>query len=150
MSNFVQGSWKDDGPIGYNEKGGIMTQIKNDTGAASIKGTLITFSDDNAGDLTPIDAPSTDCVVWEDGVDDGDWMWVVFSGPAQVAYVGATTAGHMARSCLAADGGAAAGYAIDDTYPAASPFNDDTSALKIGGILETITGAGLAWTMLKL
>jgi hypothetical protein len=151
MSNNVQGSWKTDGPIGYNEMGGIMTQIMNKTGAASVKGSLLRSSGALRVALTAINGENTDCICYEDGVADGSPIWVVISGPAQVLFGDAVTAGQMARASMTADAAlGAAGSAIADDYPVATPFWDNTTAMKIGGCMQTTSGAGLAWVMLKL
>lgn len=151
MSRYVQGSWKTDGPIAYNEKGGIMTQIMNKTGAASVRGSLLRSSGALRVTLTAINGENTDCICYEEGVADGDQMWVVISGPAQVLFGNACTAGQMARASMTADAGlGAVGSAIADDYPAVTPFWDNTTAMKIGGCMETTSGAGLAWVMLKL
>lgn len=120
-------------------------QLINNTGATSIKGKLVRSgaTQDSSVILTPIGAPDTIGVLAEDGILQGQPVWVIYSGAADVYFSGSTTRGHFARSCIATDAGATAGQAISEAIPA-SPFATDKHFCEIGHVLQSRTGAGLA------
>ena len=132
-----------------NEKGGLMMQVINKTGGASVKGHIYNLSgaNDFAAIKTVVAYAGSVLVCWEAGVADGDWMWCVYCGPAQVYLSAAGTRGQMVRACLAADGTKADGTANTSAWPTASPQNTDATGIAIGSALETTSGAGLCWTL---
>jgi hypothetical protein len=89
-----------------NERGGMMVRYTNKTGAASVKGTLVTTGSENFGVVTCAwisgtqGAPTCIGAIYEDGVADGDLVWVVISGPAQVLLQDSTpaTVGYFAKT----------------------------------------------------
>ena len=127
------------------EDGGFATKLTNKSGAASIKGYLVTASDstNNAVKNCAIDVPDAIGVFLESGVADGAEAWIVVSGRADVYFSGSTTRGHLARVGLTIDTGEVAGQAISEPYPT-SPFATDKHFAEIGHVLESRTGAGLA------
>jgi len=66
-------------------EGGIAVKMINDTGAPSIKGTLVNCSSsvDNGVTIETVEF-DTIGVIYEDGVADGQEVWVVVSGKAEV------------------------------------------------------------------
>lgn len=66
-------------------EGGYAVPLINKTGAASIKGTIVTASSvDSAFDINPANIPKPFGVVYESGKADGDVCYVVVSGIAEV------------------------------------------------------------------
>jgi len=65
--------------------GGIAIKIINKTGAASIKGTLLGASETTTGSVEIL-AEAHDCIgiMYSDGVADGEEVWMVISGIAEV------------------------------------------------------------------
>jgi hypothetical protein len=137
------------GPVEMTSEGGLAVWMINKTGAASFKGAVVEADSgvDNAVNLLDIDEPDPIGIVYDDGIADGDWVRVVFSGRAEVFYVGSTTRHYFGRNCVAADVGAAAGKAIAEPVPV-PPFSTDKHFMEIGHLLESRVGAGLALTML--
>jgi hypothetical protein len=114
--------------------GGIAVRLKNGTGAPSVKGSLVTPSQDI--DLAVVLQSNTyDCigVMYEDGVADGEWCWVVVSGLAQVLYKNATAA-TRGNVCIAdaVDGRASDIANFGGGLPAV-----DTHFKEIGHVLES-------------
>ena len=126
-----------------------MVQMVNKTGAASVKGTVVTIStsEDNAVDKIVVDVPSPIGVIYEDGIADGSLVWVVVTGKAQVLFIGDTNRGHLARGFVNTDAGYVSGYALSELYPVA-PFATDKHFYEIGHVTESRIGAGLAWCIL--
>lgn len=126
-------------------EGGLAYWVINDTGAPSVKGTLceVSAAVDNAVDILGIDDPDPMAIVYDDGVANGGLIRIVFSGRAEVLFVGSTNAHDFARNVVAADVGAAAGSAIAEAVPV-PPFSTDKHFMEIGHVMETRVGAGLA------
>ena len=128
-------------------EGGYAIKLVNKTGAASVKGTVVTVYSasaiDNAVAKIVVDVPDVIGVLYENGVADGTETWVVISGIAQVYFIGNTTRGHIARGFINTDAGYVSGQALSEAYPAA-PFGTDKHFYEIGHVLESRTGAGLA------
>lgn len=137
------------GPVTLTAEGGLAIWVINDTGGVSFKGAVLETSSsvDNAMSLLGIDDPDPVAVVYDEGVADGERMRVVFSGRAEVFYVGSTTRHQFGRNTVAADVGAEAGKAIAEAVPV-PPFSTDKHFMEIGHLLESRVGAGLALTML--
>ncbi len=125
------------------EEGGLAIRLINNTGAASVKGSVVDASHsveaavelEGAGDLDPIG------VIYDDGVADGDWVWIVVSGIADVLLEDGTgsTYGNWVETS-----GTAAGRA--DATNAAPPASGVIGEVQehfreIGHCLET-KGAG--------
>lgn len=125
-------------------EGGKAVRMTNRTGAASVKGYLVSASPDydNSVRLTQISTPDCIGVCYEDGVPDGAEMWVVVSGLADVYFVGSATRGHYARMGFTEDTGEVIGQAISEAVPSA-PFTTDKHFAEIGHVLASRTGAGL-------
>lgn len=134
-----------------NEEGGYMVRVYNRTGAASVKGTLVSASDsyNYSVRLTPVGGLDSVGVVYEDGIADGSYMWIVTSGKAQVRFCNATTLGYFARMSISTDSGyPAAGFAFCEAAPS-TPFATDNHFREVGHINEQISAPGtsgaLAW-----
>lgn len=129
-------------------EGGVAQKYKNKTGGASVKGTVVNIYNasaiDNAVSKIVVDVPDAIGVIYDDGVQDGDDVWVVTSGKAHVLFVGNTTRKHLARTFISADGGSyISGYALSEAFPS-SPFATDKHFCEIGHVCESRVGAGLA------
>jgi len=114
-------------------EGGLAIQVTNKTGALSVQGTIVSIKSgvDMCAELTPVDATHCLGVVYNAGVPDNEYMWVVIAGLADVLMKNASTAGHICRIPLTADDGEAAGYAMDAVQ------SSTASVYKIGDVLET-------------
>ena len=141
---FIQNGVRTDNPLVGND---IL--LINKTGAASVKGTVVTASSsvDNACSKVQIDIPNPIGVIAEDDVPDGIAVRVITGGIGDVLFVGNTTRGHLARTCVTADSNATQGQAISEAIPT-SPFATDKHFMEIGHVLESRTGAGLAKCLL--
>jgi len=74
------------GSIWPTPEGGLAIKFVNKTGAASVKGTLLeagTVVDDSV-QVVGIDDPDCIGVIYEDGIADGELVWVVTHGKADV------------------------------------------------------------------
>jgi len=136
--------------VKMTKDGGYAVLMLNKTGAASVRGEVVTpYNDtaiDNAVEKIVKDVPNPIGVFEESGIPDGQYAWIVVSGRAYVYFVGNTTRGHLARGFLTADGASyVAGQALSETVPT-SPFATDKHFYEIGHVMESRTGAGLALT----
>lgn len=149
MPYEIESSALTTGKIAVTDDGGLAIKLTNKTGAASIKGYIVTpdLSVDNAVRLATIDGANGTGVFIESDIADGDEAWVVVAGIADVYYSNAPTRGYLARTGLTADTGEVAGQAISEAYPV-SPFTTDKHFCEIGHCLETKAEAGLAKTIL--
>ena len=89
------------GSIWPTPEGGLAIKFVNKTGAASVKGTLLeagTVVDDSV-QVVGIDDPDCIGVIYEDGIADGELVWVVTHGKADVLLedTAASTRGYWAR-----------------------------------------------------
>lgn len=142
-------------PIGneqvkLTEEGGLAVKFINKTGAASVKGYVVTQDTNvaNAVDLIVVDIPAPIGIIYDNGVADGDEVWVVVSGIAEVYFIGDTGLNNICRGFLTTDGaGYVSGQAMAEPYPTA-PFASDKHFYEIGHVLEARTGAGLAKVVL--
>ena len=129
-------------------EGGLAVLMVNKTGAASAKGYIVEpdGSVDEAIKLTADDDIDPIGVIYNAGIADGDLVWVVVSGIADVYYGGNVTRGTFSRVPVTADG-YNAGEAISEALPT-SPFATDKHFQEIGHPIESRVGAGLAKTVL--
>lgn len=131
-------------------EGGFAILMTNDTGAPSVKGTVVTTSDsaDNAFKLIVKDAPTPIGVVYEEGIPSGELCAVVVTGMADVLFVASTTKGHMARGFLTLDGDSyVPGWAMSEAHPA-PPFDEEKHSYEIGHLSTARVGAGLSRVVL--
>lgn len=133
--------------VKFTAEGGIAVRYTNKTGAASVKGEVVTVYDATAVDQAVAkvvkNVPAAIGVFYESGVADGSETWVVVCGIADVYFVGSTTRGHLARTFVTADADYVTGQAKSEAFPTA-PFATDKHFSEIGHVLESRTGAGLA------
>jgi len=80
--------------IKFTPEGGLAVKLINKTGAASVKGTLVTLDDGVDSAFDTLEADGFDCVgaVYDDGVADGSECWVVIQGIAEVLLQDSTAA----------------------------------------------------------
>ncbi len=142
-SNFATSTVK------LTPEGGIATLMVNDTGGASIKGYLLQPSStvDNGVTYTNNDDVDPIGVIYEDGVPNGENVWVVIAGIADVFYGVAVTRATFSRVPVAADGIAVAGQAINEALPI-PPLATDKHFQEIGHPIESRGTPGLARTVL--
>ena len=81
--------------VGLTELGGIAIKLTNETGAPSVKGTIVIASNvsgqDDSFEVAGADEYQPIGIVYEDGIADGSECWVVINGVAQVLLKDATT-----------------------------------------------------------
>jgi len=125
-------------------EGGLAIQVTNKTGAHSVQGTIVSIKSgvDMCAELTPVDATHCLGVVYNAGVPDNVYMWVVIAGLADVLMKNDATLGQQCRIPLNTDTGEVAGYAMADAQAATA------SVYKIGDILETKTADTLCKVLL--
>ncbi|KPK96020.1 hypothetical protein AMJ80_02450 [bacterium SM23_31] len=130
-------------------EGGYYTWVVNDTGVASVKGTVVHASSnvDRGVSLVPIDDPDPCGVVYDSGVPQGGIMRVVISGIAEVLYSTPVNRGTFARVPIGSDPSATPGQAIAEPLPS-PPFATDKHFLEVGHPVQTIASPGLALTVL--
>lgn len=94
IKTYIENSY----PAKFTDVGGIATTLTNTTGAVSVKGTLVHASEgfDNSADLANLAGFDTIGVVLDDGVAEGEPMYVVVSGIAEVLLEDGTASTHGA------------------------------------------------------
>ncbi len=146
------------GPPGWNTQsarmkftpeGGLAVKLINKTGAPSIKGTILDADNttDMGVELAAIDDVDPMGIMYNEGIADGEEVWVVTSGMAEVLYSTAVTRGTFSRVSVTADVSATAGQAINEALPV-PPFSTDKHFQEIGHPLESRGTPGLALTAL--
>jgi len=130
-------------------EGGLAVKLTNNTGAATVKGNVVTNSAAlaNAVVLAVDGEPDALGVFYESGIANGAEAWVVISGIADVYFIGSTTLGHLARTFISGEAGYVTGQAKSEAIPS-SPFATDKHFCEIGHVLEARVGAGLAKVVL--
>ena len=127
-------------------EGGWAVRFINKTGAPSIKGMVVMNVPSTSMGVQHIlvDVPAPIGVIYEAGVPDGEYMWVVIAGIAEVLFTNTTTASTgFARGFLTADGGSyVAGKALAEAFPT-TPFASDKHFYEIGQVLEAKTAGQL-------
>jgi hypothetical protein len=98
--------------VKFTEEGGIATRYINKTGAKSIKGTIVVCdTNDNSVNVAPADSYSNIGVIYDNNIADGQYIWVVTKGRAQVLLKNSTasTAGNWIKVSNVAGRGDATG-----------------------------------------
>jgi len=127
----------------FTEDGGLAVLLINKTGYVSEKGRVVTVhaSENLAVDYTVIESNEPIGVFLDDGIADGDNVWVVVSGVAYVAMEDNTsaTAGHWIR---ASD--TEAGYAnvTHEVAPGGGIGELEEHLLEMGHCLENVPAEG--------
>jgi len=82
--------------IKFTDEGGLAISLLNKTGSASVKGTVLisSTSTDSAVAVAPGDSYSPMGVMYESGIADGEYCWVVVSGLVDVLIKDGTAAVH--------------------------------------------------------
>jgi hypothetical protein len=134
--------------IKLTPEGGFAIKMINNTGAVSVKGNVVLPSTavDNGVILSQDDIPDPIGIMYEGNIQNGDEVWVVVGGIADVLYGTAVSRGTFARTAVAADG-VAAGLAVAEALPA-PPFATNKHFQEIGHPIQTIAAPGLAKTVL--
>ena len=127
------------GQMKITPEGGIAVLLTNLTGSASVKGTLVKASSTSGGvAVNPADIPVAFGVIYENDVADGDPVWVVISGMADVLLEDGTaaTAGYWAKVSDSQDGRAD----ITNAYPPGGTITAlDDHLSEIGHCLQTVS-----------
>lgn len=134
-------SWGIPGPAQLTREGGIAVYMTNDTGAVSVKGTVVCTSDttDNAVSPCPGGAKDPIGVIYDDGVPVGGQMRVVISGRADVLLEdnSAATRGYWCRLSATQVGRCDATLA---SPPGVNDFEEiDAHFAEIGHCTESVT-----------
>lgn len=137
------------GNLKFTQEGGLAIRLINDTGAPSVKGTILKASNstDKAVSLIPIDNPDPIGIMYDDGIPNGQPVWVVIQGIAQVLYSTTVTRGTFSRVPVIGDVSPVVGQAINEALPV-PPFSTDKHFQEIGHPIESRGIPGLALTVL--
>lgn len=129
-------------------EGGKAVRMINKTGANSIKGTVLKNSTttDNGVALTTNGNVNPIGIMYDNGKADGEYVWVVVAGIADVLYGTAVTRATFSRVPVVADG-VASGRAVNEALPV-PPFATDKHFQEIGHSTESRATPGLAKTIL--
>jgi hypothetical protein len=98
------------GRTGLTVEGALVIQMLNQTGGASVKGTVVEPGSGQVADrgvkAITADDPDPVGVIYESGIADGSLVWVVVAGTAQVLLQDSTagTRGNWARVSATANG----------------------------------------------
>lgn len=130
-------------------EGGYAVKLTNKTGAASVKGSIVSLSTgtDNAFALAAIDASGVVGVVYEAGIADAAECWVVVKGIAETLFTNNITHGMYARAPIATDTDKVAGLAVGAAIPA-DTFNTDAYLARFGFVMESKAAGALAKVLL--
>ncbi len=133
--------------VKFTPEGGIAIKVINDTGAASIKGMIVkaSFTLDNGVSIIPIDNPDPIGIIYDDGIPNGEYIWIVTRGKAEVLYSTPVTRGTFSRVPQSLDTSPVAGQAINEALPV-PPFSTDKHFQEIGHPAESRGTPGLAMT----
>ena len=131
----------------FTALGGLAVRLKNGTGGNSVKGNVVHITSDDTVVLAPQGEPDPIGVFLDSDIPDGEYAWIVMSGIAEVYFIGDSTAGHLARTFVAADADFVIGQAKSEAIPT-SPFATDKHFCEIGHVLQSRVGAGLAKVLL--
>lgn len=133
------------------EEGGLAIRLVNDTGASSVKGTVVAASTsvESAFDEVAADATNAIGVVYEDGIADGQSCWVAIQGRAQVLLEDSTasTVGYWVK---VSDTQAGRADATNALHPGGTIAAIEDHLSEIGHCLESVTAGTdeLAWCIL--
>lgn len=132
----------------FTPEGGLAVRVINKTGGASIKGYIVEVSNTTDMGVKYTDDDDIDPfgIVYDTGIADGEYIWVIVSGIAEVYYGVAVTRATFSRVPVVADG-LASGQAMNEALPV-PPFSTDKHFQEIGHPIESIGAPGLAKTIL--
>ena len=149
LNGGIQCSGLDSTKCKITAEGGIAVKMTNKTGAASVKGSIVSLSTgtDNAFALSAVDASGVVGVVYEADKADAAECFVVVKGIAETLFTNNVTHGMYARAPVAADTGEEAGKAVGAAIPAAT-FNTDVYLARFGFVLESKNAGTLAKVLL--
>ncbi len=88
----------------FTLEGGLAIKLLNDTGANSVKGTVLCASTsvERAADICPADEEDAIGIMYDDGIADGEFVWAVIMGNADVLIQDSQTAtvGYWIRTSI--------------------------------------------------
>lgn len=117
---------------GITEDGGFYQTFINNTGSASVKGTIVTASStDNAVIIAPANSVSPIGIIYDNGIANGSSVKVVTYGRAQVLLLdgSSSTAGYWCGVSSTAG----------RFYNLPSPPNDSSHSREVGHSLQTVS-----------
>jgi hypothetical protein len=121
---------------GISEEGGVLTVLVNNTGAPSVKGTLVQASTSIDEGFILADTNGFTCIgaVYDDGIEDGKKCRIVISGIAEVLLKDGTdsSAGDWVRVSGTASGRAESFTGVP------SPPTEDTHFKEIGHCIQSV------------
>jgi hypothetical protein len=116
----------------FTAEGGIAIRLINKTGSNSVKGTVVIA--DPTNDFSYILSPTSGInpigVVYENGIPDGNYTWVVIVGIAQVLIENGSG---VISGSWAGTSNTVAGRAYSSISPPAAPTHDQ----ELGHYIET-------------
>ena len=136
--------------IRITEDGSLAVRLTNGTGAASVKGTLVTAGTSFMSFVAnPADAPKPIGAVYEGDVANGELCWVAILGFVQVLLEDSTssTAGNWVKM---SDNDAGRADATNLTPPGGTIQALEDHLSEIGHCLESVTAGTdkLCWTLM--
>lgn len=131
-----------DGNIGLTSIGGLAIKFVNKTGSNTVKGTIIepSLTNDNAFAVIVAAAPDPLGVVFEDGIADGQLVWVIIQGIVDVLLED-TTASTRHNWCKVSDTQAGRVDATNAVPPSGGIVQADEHFREIGHCLQSV-GSG--------
>lgn len=135
----------------HTSDGGLARLYINKTGAASVKGTVVELDDSNnqAVKIVPTSGSDSIGAIFNNGIQDGDYVYVVFSGPAQVLLEDSTasTTGNWVRVSTTQAGRADATLT---SPPAGGVTELDSHMTELGHCMESVTAGTDKLAMIHL
>lgn len=136
------------GAIKFTKEGGLAVLLINKTGGASVKGYIVEASSGTDNGVQYVSGDDIDPfgIIHNAGVPDGELVWVVVSGIAEVFYAMAVTRAAFSRVPTIGEA-ITNGQAINEALPT-PPFSTDKHFQEIGHPIQSRGDAGLAKTVL--
>ena len=92
----------------FTLEGGLAIKMLNKTGANSVKGTVVELSTstERAVDISPADEDEAMGIIYDDGIADGEFVWIVIQGIVDILIEDGQTAtlGYWVRTSITQDG----------------------------------------------
>jgi hypothetical protein len=119
----------------WTSEGGQAIRLINKTGVASVKGSVVSLgiTTDFSFVLSPAGSINPIGVVYEDGIPDGQYTWVVITGMAEVLIENGSA---VLAGSWAGVSNTTAGRAYSSASPPAAPTHDQ----ELGHFTESKTG----------
>ena len=129
--SYVNSKISGGGTTGFTPEGGVYSTLINNTGAVSVKGTIVSASlaVDKAVSIAPVNSDMPMRIIYESGIANGQAVKVIFAGCAEV----------LMKNGLAATRGFWCGVSdvAGRMYQSSSPPSTTEHSREIGHCLET-------------